>query len=944
MPVALCLLSVLLTQPRDYTLDELVFLNGIGGFGDVGLLDTSRTFVSPRSALGFSLKVEWEDRPGGPSWWSIRMPIPGCVGDYDTFSFDLLVEDVEGAPSLNVFLYETDDDRWICWTKPLASVPRKRWLHYEVPRQKMRMWLIGDHKPQWERVHGLAIEPSTGKAVFYIDAPRLAGPAGTLDIFTVSDDGLRPDSAWKEPIQIPAQDGYCYFPFDEARLDRQDLLETPVQLAALLGRVGVPISGYSRSSPRKVKSYWSRGVPAVHYSALAAGYNRFITRRQGWDVRFDGVTPNKLPLSRLRLTYHAICHSHPAVLEALSLKAQALAKAGFGAWMVVDYVMPYWGGLWGYGPASIAAYRRDLAGADDGLRLSGPAGVRAVHFPEYFRMYNGFYPSPAELGLESWAQFTPPRPQPPSAGERAKRRMQMFQWLRTYEWLKLADTVGRRMQSLGGDGLWIIPNPEDTYGSPDYVALVRCQGVGNLFPEWFGPIGWAAEGCYASLPYLRRQAQLGGTRLSIIQETGAGGHSDPYLDWRIAYAGVYALTAEGSLQDFDNDFIDHVPFAQMSSPDANMREFIRFRDAVAKAMAFQQARRDKARRPTASILCIASRPPCFKGPSFFFGLSAPYTLAVGLSRARLLFDLRDSFDLRPGDLDPYRCIVYCPRAPRVGDMEMLGRWVRSSGRVLVTHSFVPTRRASGFWRLDSSATLGDPAGGGVIGLGRITYTDRRSFRITSVATPWRGLFPKGETIQLPHPLVSCEGMQTLIGTDAGPLVSSASLGKGRVIFLHYVPGVSTDVHRIDTRVMQGLARMLGLRPYAAADFGLLLQRFQVPGGCVVIAWDGGTMGKWHWEYRPGIEPMAYNAEAVDEVIDVPVSWDGPATVYDFFEDTLHEATNEQGRVRLRLRGRLCGMYYVVDRSSRARATLESARGLRRKMKQLRFDDVGMRAQ
>ena len=101
----------------------------------------------------------------------------------------------------------------------------------------------------------------------------------------------------------------------------------------------------------------------------------------------------------------------------------------------------------------------------------------------------------------------------------------------------------------------------------------------------------------------------------------------------------------------------------------------------------------------------------------FFSLSADYNFAVGLARARVPFDLRDSFDLHPADLEQYRIIAYSPRAPRAGDLEMLRRWLSDQpGRILVAHSFVPTRSAEDFWRLNRSGSLGDPSRAKILGL------------------------------------------------------------------------------------------------------------------------------------------------------------------------------------------------------------------------------------
>lgn len=940
MPSSLLLLSIpLLTQPVAYTPDELIVLNGIGGFGDRGSIDVSRDVRSPDNKLGFSLKVIWEDHPGDPPWWSIRMGLPGDATGYDTLSFDLYVESVEGDARLTVFLYETDDDRWVCWQGPLGSVIRGQWQRIEVRRDEMRLWPIGNNEAQWERIHGLAIEPNSGKAVFYIDVPRLSGPAGVLDILSTDDDGLKPLPDWHEPLHDPGGPGALYFPFDCGRLDNEVMRDTPLKLAELLGPVGVPISGYGRNVLSIIRYYAQHRVPTVFYSSFGAGYMRYFTRRQAWDVNAHGRSLNSLPAARTNWdAKHTIALAHPAVRQAGRDKVDALVRAGFGAWMVVDYTFPWWETAWGYSQAMIEAYRRDLAGRDEGLHMRDGQEESVAHFPDYFRAYMGFYPQPEDLGVKTWAEFEPPRPG--EEDETARRRWTVFLYLRSYEWLKLPDDVGRHYLSRGEEGLWVVPNPEDSNGSSDYVWMVRSVGVGNLFPEWFGPIGWAAEAFYSSGPYLREQATRGGTRLSMIQETGAGGHSAPYLDWRIAYAGVYAIAAAGQLDDFDNDFIDETDYETMADPARNEYQFRRFRDAIVKALAFLQARDEKPQRPGgAQALCVAARPPAHASSSIFFGVGQPWNLASGLSRAGLVFDTRDSFELEQV-LPRYDMVFYSPYAPRVGDVELLRRWLEQKpGRVLVTHSFVPTRRADGYWNMDRGPSLGAPQGGKLLGLGPISYTDDKRCVITQAAGDWGENFALGSEFELPHPLTRCEGGQTLVGTDKGPLVSCFSCGRGEVVYLHYTSGAGILTSQLDAAVARALARAKALPTVCDADFGLMVQVFLVPGGYTVVAWDGSNMAKWPWRYEAGLAPMLYEAPEVSQSFRLRVALDGPWDIYNLLDNQRSETVARDGWVNLRLKGALCGLFYVTDRTTAGRAVASAAQRLRERMRQLHFDDA-----
>lgn len=100
-------------SPR--ALEEIILLNGIGGFGDTGTIETSREIVAPGNTTGYCVKVIWEEHKGGAGYWSIRVGFPAGtrLQDYDTFSGDLYVESNENA-NLSLYLAESDDDRWVC--------------------------------------------------------------------------------------------------------------------------------------------------------------------------------------------------------------------------------------------------------------------------------------------------------------------------------------------------------------------------------------------------------------------------------------------------------------------------------------------------------------------------------------------------------------------------------------------------------------------------------------------------------------------------------------------------------------------------------------------------------------------------------------------------------------------------------------------------------------
>jgi hypothetical protein len=925
--VMVCL--VLCGSALAYSIDELVFLNGFGWQGKAGLLDTS-DLVSQNNSLGFSLKIQWNNDSDGKNFWSIRQSLrPGLeLADFDTLSFDLYLEQLEGNPSLLVFLLEKDDDRWVCLSQKLANVIPNTWHHFQIDRAQMRGWPIGNGKLEWEKIGGLAFELSGDtKTVFYVDGVKLTGQSAQEQVFNCENDGLWADPNWEQPLRWPSESGYVYLPC----LTTAKLLEAqvPLQFKRLFGRFGTSAYG-----PVAVNSLLAQDIPYVYYSNLTSSFIKYLTRQQAFDQNQSGESPNFIPFAQspdfLRL--HSYAFAHPAVFEGCKQIVDALVKSGIGVWMVADYTFPWKGGRWGYAPVMVDAYRKDLLGIDEGLMIRDGIKTSTLRFPDYFRAYNGFFPLPEDLALTSWEEFAPPLPD--AGGTINQKRWVLFLYLRSYEWVKLADKIGRYYHSKGGQGLWMIPNPEDTYGSSDYVFLVRSEGVGNLFPEWFGNVAFHAEAAYHSLSYLREQADRGGSRLSVLFETGAGGHGAPYWDWRVAYNGAYVLSAASRADDFDNDFLDHATFEQMSEP--THPEFVRFRDGVAKALAFQQARAEFPKVPETNILCVADRPPAKATGSLFSSLDRKYSFASGLSRAHLPFQLRDSFELEK-NLEQYAVLFYSPREPRVGDLELIHDWlVGKPGRTLVTHSFVPTRDAADFGGMNTSAYLGKKSAD-QLGLGEITSTGEKSFAITEVTPLWRDLFSPGQQFALTNSLTAIEHGETLIGTDCGPLVSRVRVGESHVIYLHYPPN-DTGTESLDVKVMEGIANFIGQKPICLAEPEVAVQAFELANGCgySIAAWDLSALSSWRKEEGP----LKYDSSGVNRTIEISVPCDQPLLVYDFWDDKLTVVEPRAGKISLQMKDVSTALYYVGVNSSKFEdKVLREVQNSRQKIKELDFEEL-----
>jgi hypothetical protein len=912
---------------------ELVVLNGIYS-SDISEEIRVNRKNKLNSKLGFSLEFSWNNKSKN-SYWTVSQKLsPSAkLSKLNQLEFYIFLSSANEDTHFRLFLEESDGDRWIVNDLNFNKDLRPGfWKHFVVKREQMKPWLLGDKHLDWQSIRTVVMEPwssstSNGRAVFSIDRLKLTGSGmSSLDIFNTEDDG-----DWSNHETVPMQalpaPGAIYLPgVGRGQLSSSG---TPSKFKSLLGRIGT-----THAFDSNAKNLIKNNISILGYTSLLEGYEKYLTRRNAWDVNASGEGPGNTPLLEKQFTYfHTFSHAHAGVASALQHRIDSMVKSGIGIFMAVDYVLPWRQGPFGYSEAMLAAYRDDLQALDTGLQLTEGRQRKLIHFPDYFRLYHGFFPKAQDVSLADWSKFTPPQPGENKSNIRAYWRL--FSFLRSYEWLKLAGRTGRYMQCRGGYGLWVMPNPENSTGSSDYSLLLRTAGVTNVFPEWYGAIATMSSAAYYSGPYLREQANLGNSRLSVAFETGSGGHAAPYWDWQNAFNGAYSLTAATQADDFDNDFIDQAHFQDIIDPKKNPTEFIRFRDTVSKAFGFQLAREHKAKRNSSDMLYVTDRSPSNVSSMFFTNEEKTRPGIIGsLWRSHAIFDVRDSLELEKV-LEKYETIFYSVISPRNGDFEHLQAWLkRKPGRLLVTHSFIPTRTAQGYWDGDSGIKYGSNQKTS-FGMGLIKPTTTKQFKVTSVNTPWKDFVNTGKTFSLSESLSQTENGKPIINSNAGSIVSKSLVGGSEVIYLHYTPGYSQNTRPLDLQIAKAILEGRQQKNLALANADVSVQMFNVSGGKSIILWDmqgEATWAKSNESYRTS---LPWKSKNTNHIILIPAK--GKQKIYDFWNDKATELTPKKGYISLNLTRVTSKLYFLGSNTEAFNKTIKNAQSVRRKMKSLNFD-------
>jgi hypothetical protein len=900
----------------------------MGGWGDSG---EAAIVDQPTAGGPYSLRVAWKDdlTTDFRMWvlgWGVR------AQGYERLSFDLFVASSNGKAGMAVYLTEADGDRWVA-PVDVAKLPLGAWHRFDFGRDELRLWGLGNDQRNWETISAFGLEPNGegGELTCYLDNIILAGPTGhanLLDPDLLPTPYPRPDGP-AAPLNAAGPAGTAYLAGSAGGFTQEPKASLVEKLAALSPSIGFSASGFGSPAGMARLSERTRGLgrALVQEDSVGGSFAVEITAAGAWGTRFDGAGNNTTPGQFNVMHTATVCH--PAVLALHQRRADACLAAGINTLVFFDYVWPYWGGRWGYGEAEVAAYRKALAGTDGGLRVAAAGGERDIAFWDYFADYSGYLMQPADLGLERWEDYVPVTEAQAWADEGVKRRnLFLLVTLNHWEWLKFLNDLGLYLRSRGG-ALWIIPNPEDLGDAADFVYAARLVGLQGNFPEYFGNPLWT-EALYRSGPYLSGNCRAAGTFIGPQLETGVGGHGVPYYDAEVSYATTYDLCAALEADVIKNDFIDETPFAVLT--DRAHPQFDRFRDCLGKVYAFDQFRLDQARRPASAVAVITPRNINRYRGDLFYGFGATASsydgcLAEAMAREGLRFDFMDALAWAP--IEAHRTVFWnYPEAP-LAAVERIRQWLAGdASRVLVCHSYQPTRRMRGLhynpwnWAQD---VVEDPDGGAAWGLPRISKLPFAGGAVTGALAPLDTAFTVGERLTLPAERYEAAGGRALLEVDGKALVSEfGGPGGSRVLYLHYRAGEPGTVD-LDRRLLRALAAALGAERLAASVDAALVHSYRIAEGSVHVVWNRQALEGWDFVYDGNRrQRLRFQQPGVTVSARVPVPSGGEYLVYEALRDQSQVIVTQES-VELPLAEVACGVYYLLRNDEPGRAKLDQVR-------------------
>lgn len=591
--------------------------------------------------------------------------------------------------------------------------------------------------------------------------------------------------------------------------------------------------------------------------------------------------------------YHGHDVTQPEILAILKARIEKAARTGFCEFLLIDYVWP-WDGRYGYGERTVNAFRTYLAGADEGIVLETEKGRYATYkFWDYLKLYTDVSISPGDVGLTDWSQYVP------CAEDGSSKNYFLFNALYHYASAAFLQKAGEHAQQQRTGFLPSLNPGESIYNATDMYVYARCKGVSKLAYEFFGMPGAP----YHVMRYYASLLRDLGKQHVLLGEIHAGGHGPSRYSWEVAYAHYYDCTAESNPVDYNNQYLEP---DWSKTPKSDTEQYPRYAHWAAGALGFMQSHCENSDLQPPKRTVVVTTRSILDAYGGIFAMADPRgaNLSGVLDAIHIPFDAAGTEEFASYAKDA-SVLVYCP--PRSCEMHLAAveRWLAASpSRVLVTHSYVPFRRAN--------ATLftADPA------------TDGLSLHLGSVAE---------RTVSLPgiapstRQVYTVAGKTVLASSEGVPLITEARSDTGnRILYINVDIRHATDA--LNQEIARRVMALAGVIPEATVSTPARkgIHIYSVPGGSSAVVWDTAALeaqSKSDYYSRETTPPAE---------VSFRVKPNTAYLVYDFYADAASTVTStKDGNLRCPT-GHSVDIFYYGKRGDPAfAATLASVKKTRR---------------
>jgi len=684
------------------------------------------------------------------------------------------------------------------------------------------------------------------------------------------------------------------------------------------GNFGVDFNGTLHAGLGKaIRSYREAGHFAIFETHLVPNQLAWVRNHKLSATRYDGFTPDtasnwQLNSDRGVYNYHGADTTREAVYEIVKDRMESAFDLGFDSYLIMDYIWPYFGGKWGYGESALQLWKEYVKGEGRTLDLDGPK--ETWNFGNYWAAFSSIPLVPESFGWKNWDEFTCGREAGSSGNPLNAKRLQLFNALWHYHHLVFLDRLSRDAEQRGKE-LSISVNPEDINNGDDFTLMARLRHLGSMGIEVM-----ANPKCLTGLRHTLAPLQFrdGGPKIDLVGEINGGGHGPSRYDRDTSYAFYYDATAAYLPRHYNNQYLETFwPKLDALSP----KQLARFDHWFAGANAFmlrhQEVAECKISRPDVTV--IASRSVLEYQDSSSHSLGQEGNIAPYLHASNIEFEQVGRDAWKAASDTHTRTLFFSPTVATPGQRGEVKKWIESGeGKTLVLHG-------ASAWKSDHSPD--QPSVSAVVWSANRSYRDDLQKLVTAgldetlipLADHKEGIdiHCEGDTLKSFwwEPKAGSDKHILFSSDDGLPIVTEWQAGKNRIICIN-VDFPSRNLSEIGVKALASISDQAGLHPFARRLKGWSLNRWIVPGGNSVTAWNLETLteqGKKNNYERVDLNPV--NSATL------LVKPDTDYTILSLFDQKTHQAkSNGRGELTVEIGHAPEVIYYGCD-SPEFRATL-----------------------
>lgn len=703
------------------------------------------------------------------------------------------------------------------------------------------------------------------------------------------------------------------------------------------------------------------GFPIVYQSNESNDIDDYLAWHRAMGTNSRGTSRNRALDRSAWLPgewYHGGDYGHPALFDAQCTVIDRLAGIGVKENLYMDAA--WWEDTSaGFSEADRVAFVRCLEGRDDGIDWMAADGTEIkLKFPDYFAHCFGLRPTPAELGLRSFADFKAPfhQPQPGDSAER-KYTYAVFHALKRYLMLDFYSRLGK-YGAKKGVRVTCMPLNCSAFGQ----GMARSDGLQALhfdfedtstfFHPYIGELGTPAfrsgdGGCIALFhrgPVWSALRGLAGKRYWSINESGGGGQSVPYRDPRVNYLLQYANCAIMRPEVYHCDFLDSwtsrgLPTWEKMNDPKQKFHYARHADMQWAMEAANTAMREK---PEMTETAGASVSFLRSADTFFLKRDEGSLGRIAGERLHYPW-LAMSPDQSALPLFGRCRVLFFEMRGHTGEqLEILLKFLDgASGRAVVFDGPALGHRFTGAdlqpVKTGEDFSLNDPTAGKPFGIDAVLSAETPPEGNVQAVSGFTPAAPPVHPVKLAGPYYTYRGrgIEPVITVGGKTVVSMLKTrGGSNIYLLHYLSRGSVSTRRLDEFVAAAILTRHGIRPHFSGGNELIALPMTLPladgtAGRVVFAHDARKLREYVYSGNNRASYYGFDSEFAPQSLMVP-GLSGRTVVYDFLAGG-ESRTTAGSDLTLTLDGQSAAMWYLLPDTPAGHGKLAELRAAREKL-------------